>query len=206
MSSEVAETPGTIIRRLRICEGYARQRFYASEENGARPIHVKGNKRFDGYIDDDSFLPLPADTSGRALPAISAESEPFWTGFSRGELVLLRCTSCSKLVHYPVAGCVWCGAADLVPEAVDPAGQIYSFTVCYLEFGTGLHPPYVVAHIELSVQAGLRLIANVVNCRISDVHIGLPVDMIVVEGSQPLPFYQPHPASELPRAIVRGHR
>jgi uncharacterized OB-fold protein len=160
--------------------------------------------RFDGRVPDNTFLPVPENTNGRTLPGITPESKSFWDGFGEGQLVLLRCGSCRQLVHYPVAGCVHCGGADLVPEAVDSAGALYSFTVCYLEFGAGMQAPYVVGHIELAVQPGLRLITNVVNCRIRDVYIGMPLEMVVVPGEQPLPFYQPAETTQRHRADNGG--
>ena len=108
---------------------------------------------------------------------------------------MTRCGTCGSYIHYPVAGCEHCGAEALDPSEVEGRGVIYSFSVCYLEFGDGVVPPYVVAHVELAVQPGLRIVTNLVNCHIRDIRIDMPVRMIVVEGDQPLPFFEPDDAA-----------
>jgi uncharacterized OB-fold protein len=142
-------------------------------------------------VEDDTWLSAPATTAGRTRPDVTEESEAFWAGFADGKLVMTRCGNCERYTYYPVAGCVHCGSDQLHPTEIDAVGSIYSFTACYLEYGAGMQVPYVAAHIELAVQAGLRMVANIVNCRISEVRIGMAVRMLVVDGPQPLPFFEP---------------
>jgi uncharacterized OB-fold protein len=142
-------------------------------------------------VEDETWLSAPATTDGRTLPVVTAESEPFWKGLSDNRLIMMRCDNCMRYTYYPVAGCVNCGSDQLRPSEVDGRGTVYSFTVCYLEYGSGMQVPYVAAYVELGVQAGLRMIANIVNCKISEVFIGMPVLMMVIDGPQPLPFFEP---------------
>jgi uncharacterized OB-fold protein len=142
-------------------------------------------------VEDETWLTVPVSTDGRMLPVVTAESESFWKGFASNQLVMMRCDSCMRYMYYPVAGCVNCGSDQLKSTEIGGRGTVYSFTVCYLEYGSGMEVPYVAAHIELTVQKGLRMIGNVVNCKISEVFIGMPVQMLVVDGPQPLPFFEP---------------
>src|SRR5262245_24568185 len=95
----------------------------------------------DLMIDDDHELRVPPLVSGRAVPAATPESEPFWSGLARGEIVLLRCRACARFTYLAAPGCPWCGAPEMTPEAVDGRGTLYSFTVCYTEFGPGVETP-----------------------------------------------------------------
>jgi uncharacterized OB-fold protein len=152
------------------------------------PVRVEQNPV---RVEDETWLSAPASTDGRMIPDVTAESEAFWKGFGSNQLIMMRCDVCTRYTYYPVGGCVNCGSDQLTATEIDSRGTVYSFTVCYLEYGAGMQVPYVAAHIELSVQDGLRMIANIVNCKISEVFIGMPVQMIVVDGTQPLPFFEP---------------
>jgi uncharacterized OB-fold protein len=56
-----------------------------------------------------------------------------------------------------------------------------------------LEPPYAVAQIELEEQAGLRLIANILDCDPNDVRTGMPVEVTFedVEENFTLPQFRP---------------
>jgi uncharacterized OB-fold protein len=126
-------------------------------------------------VDDPTHLNVEVALHSRAVPMPTPESEAFWQGLAEDRLILACCGNCGRFTHYPVAGCSWCGSPDQHYEQVEPVGTIYSYTVCALPFGPGLTCPYVVAAVEPDSQPGLKLITNIVNCRIADVRIGLPV-------------------------------
>ena len=134
----------------------------------------------DLVIDDDHELVVPSSLVGRTVPALTPESEPFWEGLGRGAIVLQRCTECRRWTYLPTGGCPWCGAPELTHEAVDGRGELYSFTVCHLEFGPGTQPPYVVGIIAPDCEPGLRIVTNVVGCRIRDVRIAAPMEPVIV--------------------------
>jgi uncharacterized OB-fold protein len=143
-------------------------------------------------VDDPSYLYEPEDISERAVPVPTPESERFWAGLRFEELVLDRCVACHRFSHYPTGGCSWCGAPDAVPTKVDGVGSVYSFTVAELTFGPGMESPYVVVAVEPDCQPGLKLLGNIVNCRISDVVVGLRVRPRYVHSSGvSLLFFEP---------------
>jgi uncharacterized OB-fold protein len=143
-------------------------------------------------VEDDDFLPIPADLAGRAHSAVEPESEAFFGGLAEDRIVLQRCTECRRYTHFPVGGCMWCGSAAIAPAEVDGAGTLYTYTVSYLSFGPGVEPPYVVAYVELDCQPGLQVMTNIVNCRISDIRIGMHLEpRFVHDGDLTVVLYEP---------------
>jgi uncharacterized OB-fold protein len=141
---------------------------------------------------DDHELPVPAMVSGRAVPMVTSETAPFWEGLARGEIVLQRCGSCRRWNALPAAGCPWCGSPDVTYEVVDGRGELYSFSACYTEFGPGMQTPYVVGIVAPDCEPQIRIVTNVVGCRVRDVRIGARMCPVVVPSdSGHLLFYRP---------------
>jgi uncharacterized OB-fold protein len=148
-------------------------------------------------VEDDAFLGVPETLAGRAHPAVEPESEAFFSGVAKDAVVLQRCRDCRRYTHFPVGGCMWCGSARISPEEVDGRGSLYSYTVCYLSFGPGLEPPYVVAFVELDCQPGLQVMSNVVGCRISDLRIGMRLQpRFVHDDDLTVVLYEPETSEE----------
>jgi uncharacterized OB-fold protein len=123
---------------------------------------------------------------------VTPESEPFWDGLARGEIVLLHCRDCSRWTYLAGPGCQWCGSPEVVPEAVDGHGVLYSFTVCYVEYGPGLEPPYVVGIVAPDCEPEVRIVTNVVGCRVRDVRIDDAMTPVIVPTDVGhLLFYRP---------------
>lgn len=154
------------------------------------------NLNSDLVIDEDQELTVGPVIEGRAGPVVTPESEPFWNGLARGEVVLSRCRTCERLSYIAVPGCPRCGAADVVAEAVDGRGTLYTFTVCYVEYGPGLETPYVVGVVSPDCEPDVRIVTNLVGCRVRDVRIGATVvpEIVATEFGHLL-FYRPE-ASE----------
>lgn len=143
-------------------------------------------------MDDTQFLAVPETLAGRAHPSIEPETAAYFTALADGRIVLQRCTRCSRFTHFPVGGCVWCGHEDTADTEVDGRGSLYSFTVCYLSFGPGLEPPYVVAYVELDCQPGLQVMSNIVGCRIDEIRIGMRLrPRFVHDGDLSVVLYEP---------------
>jgi uncharacterized OB-fold protein len=132
------------------------------------------------------------------IPAADPETEPFWTGLARHEIVLQRCTSCSTWVHRPLSHCPNCWSAPLGHEKVDGFARIYTFSKVYRQFVPGVPSPYVVALVELDAQPGIRLLTNIVNCDFDDVKIGLEVGPVFrdIGDGVSLLYYAPRKSLE----------
>ena len=140
---------------------------------------------------------LPALPWTGPLPAADQESEAYWQGLARGEILIRRCPRCRWWVHPPLASCPKCGNPEVMPEAVSGAARLYSFSVVHREFAPGIKPPYVVGLAELSEQRGLRLYANIVNCREDQLLLDMPLQPVFFAITEDVTLLMFEPGSEL---------
>jgi uncharacterized OB-fold protein len=133
----------------------------------------------------------PAEQWERPLPHADNVSKPFWEAASRGELMIQRCPSGHRQ-FYPRAVCRVCGA-DPEWERASGRGTVHTFTVIRQNHARPFRDelPYVVAIVELD--EGVRMMGNVTDCPIEDVHIGMPVEvhMVDAEPGVAVPFWRP---------------
>jgi uncharacterized OB-fold protein len=135
------------------------------------------------------------------VPAPSPMTAFFWEGVARHELMILRCESCGRYVHYPRPICDACQGTALKGEKVSGKATIYSYAIVMQAF----HPhwvdllPYFVAEVELVEQPGLRLTTNIVGCDESDLAVGVPVQVVFTEVSPgvTLPLFELVPEGDL---------
>jgi uncharacterized OB-fold protein len=113
----------------------------------------------------------------RLLPLVTPENEHYWKGGARGELCFLCCDDCGHYVHPPSPLCPECLSRSLTPRAVSGRATVHTFTVNHQPWIPGFDPPYVVAIVEIEEQPSLRLTTNIVGCAVTDVEIGMPVQV-----------------------------
>lgn len=128
----------------------------------------------------------------RPLPLPNAETEPFWQGCTRGELLLQRCRSCQTYRHPPSPICArcWSPEHDWVPSS--GRGTVYSFVVVHHQFREWSgEVPYVTAIVELA--EGPRIVSNIVGVPHDQVKIGMPVGVFFEQASEEifLPLFRP---------------
>jgi uncharacterized OB-fold protein len=106
--------------------------------------------------------------------------QPFWDAIDQGMFVLACCSQCGRR-YARAQACSGCGAPLSAIEwaAADGRGTVKSFCI----FEKAYHPffetmvPYVVAIIRL--HEGVDIQTNLIDARLSEVHVGLPVRMVV---------------------------
>jgi uncharacterized OB-fold protein len=127
----------------------------------------------------------------RPRPAINQDTEFFWDGAKRGELLVQRCSSCGVLRHPPRTMCGECGSFDWEPLRASGRGVVYSFVLHHYPPVPGFDVPYAVALIEL--EEGTRLVSNVVGIPATEVRIGMPVevDFLKIDDELTLPVFRP---------------
>jgi uncharacterized OB-fold protein len=113
----------------------------------------------------------------RLAPAPTAETRDFWTGGSRGELLISRCHDCGHFFHPPGPACWRCRSTDVAPEPVSGRATVAAYTVNRQPWIPGLEPPYIVAMVELEDEPDVRLISNVVDVSMDGIRVGLPVEV-----------------------------
>ncbi len=118
-----------------------------------------------------------APTPRRVVPAPTTESQPFWDGCARGELLMQRCGACGRWWFPPSNRCQHCWSDEVGWHRLSGRAEVYSFTVFHRAYAAELAAqlPYVVAVV--TVEEGPRLITNVVGCDPDDVHVGMAVQV-----------------------------
>lgn len=144
-------------------------------------------------VGDDPYFEFPEGDWKGPIPVANPETAAYWAGLAVGQILILRCDDCNQWVHYPLAMCPLCHSFNLQPAQVSGEATVYSFTVVHRNFAPGVDPPYAVALVELKEQPGLRLMTNLVNCRESELHIGLRVRPIFkqIDDDTGLVFFEP---------------
>jgi len=125
------------------------------------------------------------------LPQPTRLSQPHWDGCKEGVLHVQRCTACDAYVFIPQPVCTHCQSDQLEWVASSGRGTVYSFTTVHRPPRPEFETPYVVAIIEL--EEGWHMLANPVECRPEDVHVGMPVEIVFRQMSEEisLPFFRP---------------
>ncbi len=102
-------------------------------------------------------------------------SKPFWEATREKKLLVQYCKVAGKYQTYVRPTSIFTGRRrDLEWREVSGRGELFSYTVAVRgphEFRG--HEPYLVVSVKLDV--GVLFIANMVNCAMEDVHIGMNV-------------------------------
>jgi uncharacterized protein len=109
----------------------------------------------------------------RVLPALNAETKPFWTGGENGQLLVYRCHACTRYFHPPAPVCFRCRSTDVAPEPVSGNATLATYTINVHQWFAGFPPPYVVAIVEIDEEPSVRLTTNIVGCAVDEVTIGM---------------------------------
>jgi len=129
----------------------------------------------------------------KPTPKPSPVSKTYWEKAAQQELWIQRCNDCSAYFFYPRVLCPECWGDNLQWSRVSGKGTIYTYTVVHR---SDLQPfaektPYVLAVVEL--EEGPRMTANVVNCPVDRVRIGMPVRVVFepTGDEHKLPQFEP---------------
>ena len=130
----------------------------------------------------------------KPVPAVDAESVPYWDGAKDGKLMIQHCRTTDQYFLY---------SRRLVPGVDDAAvewvqasgkGEVYSFTVAYAPAGAAFagDTPYVVACVTLD--EGARIMSNLVTDDPKSVRIGQRVEVFFDRVSEELTIPKFRPA------------
>jgi uncharacterized OB-fold protein len=92
-------------------------------------------------------------------PTSTPETQPFWDGAKRHELMLPRCRGCGKCHFYPRALCPFCWSTDLEWIKASGKGKLHTFSIPQRSV-MGITGPFIVAIVEL--EEGPRIATNVI--------------------------------------------
>jgi uncharacterized protein len=141
---------------------------------------------------DKRGAPSEIDGTMRVLPEPDSTTAFYWRAAREHRLDILRCGDCSRWVHYPREDCPACGGKKLAPERVSGRGVVHTFTIAHHP-GAGIEVPFILVLVELEEQAGLRVLANLLDCPLDRVRAGLRVEVTFqdVGGDVVLPQFRP---------------
>jgi uncharacterized protein len=128
----------------------------------------------------------------RTIPAPSPtpDTQPFWDAAAAGKLLVKRCTACGESHHYPRAICPFCGSDRTEWREASGRGTVYSYSVF-----RRAPIPYAIAYVTLD--EGVTLMTNVVDCDLDTIRIGQAVRVTFkpTDGGPPVPMFTPAPKS-----------
>jgi len=97
----------------------------------------------------------------RIIPQPTPETQHYWDGAKRGELLLQTCKSCSNTYFPPRPFCPECGSRDVEVVKASGKGRLYSYIINHMK-APGYEPPFAVAVVEL--EEGPRIMTNILEC------------------------------------------
>ena len=112
------------------------------------------------------------------LPRPTPDTQAFWDGCSKEQLLIQRCSECGRFQFYPRRICSTCLADPVEWIEASGRGSVKSFTIMRQAISPAYSDevPYVVALIEL--EEGPTMMSNVVECDPEKVTIGMPVEVV----------------------------
>lgn len=113
----------------------------------------------------------------RPAPQPTRESEEYWAGALRNQLLVQWCEHCSRHQFYPRAFCTSCLSDELQWVKVSGRGTIYTFTISRIAPSPAFQSllPYATAVVELN--EGVRLLTNILEPDLSKIVIGAEVEV-----------------------------
>ena len=135
------------------------------------------------------------DMALRPLPLADEASAGFWEAASAGRLDIQRCGHCRRWNHAPSLACPGCGSFDLAYETVSGRGTLFSWTVLQEAPAPGFRHmlPLIVGVVELAEQPHLVLAANILETRVDELKLGMPLEVVFekVTDEVTLPQFRP---------------
>lgn len=125
----------------------------------------------------------------RTLPAptVYPDNAQFWEAAGEGKLLVKKCEECSEVHYYPRPLCPFCGSARTAWQQASGKGTIYSVSVTRRAGPI----PYAIAYVTLD--EGVTLLTNIVDCDLDTAKIGDKVEVVFkpTDGGPPVPMFKP---------------
>jgi uncharacterized OB-fold protein len=122
---------------------------------------------------------------------------PFWEATRQKKLVIQYCKATGKYQHFPRPVSIFTGRRrDIEWREVSGKGTVFSYTIAHR--GPPAFQgkePYAIASVTLDV--GVNLIANLINCKAEDLKVGMKVKPYwhPLDNGEHLLMFQPDTAA-----------
>ncbi|WP_241839986.1 OB-fold domain-containing protein [Frankia sp. CcI49] len=121
-------------------------------------------------------MTAPVGTVG-IPPAVTEETEPFWTAAAEGRLLVEHCGACGAESFPPYGICRACRHRPVEFVEITERGRVYSFTVNHQRWLPGLEVPYAIVLVEFPGHPGVRVAGRLRGCAPEEVAIGAEVEV-----------------------------
>ena len=134
----------------------------------------------------------PAPPKPRPAPKPTPETQHFWDGARRGELLLQRCDDCGGAYFPPRPVCPTCASRAVSVFRASGRARLHSYTISHRP-APGFVPPYAIAVVELD--EGPRMMTNIVGCPqtpealVLDMPLGVSFERL--DDAISLPLFRP---------------
>lgn len=118
----------------------------------------------------------------RPVPYPSPETQPYWDGCKRHELMLPYCAGCEAFFFYPRQFCPTCFSWEIEWRTCSGKGTLHTFAIQFRAQMPGMKAPYVTAVVQLD--EGPRLMTNLVEVEPAlleqpeNIRCGVPVEVV----------------------------
>jgi uncharacterized OB-fold protein len=131
-------------------------------------------------------MPTPYQDRSHPAPTPYPEHQDFWEATARGELLIPNCSACGPY-WYPRPHCPHCGAPRSGLVRASGKGTVYSVSITRRAGPI----PYAIAYVTLD--EGITVLTNLVDCDLDSVKIGDRVELVFKpsDGGPPLPMFRP---------------
>ena len=130
-----------------------------------------------------------ADAYTGPIPKPTPETKPFWDAAKQHKLLIQRCGECGTLRHPPAPMCARCGSLELDTVESTGRGTVHSWIVSHHPTEPDAEPRVVIL---VDLEEGTRLVSNLIDAALDDVHNGMAVDLCFVDhGEVVLPQFLP---------------
>ena len=117
------------------------------------------------------------DATVGVAPAVTEETERFWSAAAEGRLVVEQCDDCGAYSFPPRGMCRNCHGRLLHPVEVKSRGRVYSYTVNYQRWMPDLEVPYTIVLVEFQDHPGVRVAGRLRGCPPEEAAIGMEVEV-----------------------------
>jgi uncharacterized OB-fold protein len=135
--------------------------------------------------------------NSKALPRPESRglTAPYWDAAKRHELVCQRCSQCSNWIFYPLEQCSVCFSTLLEWAPMSGNGRVFAFTIVHQPAHAGFEPEVPYAYAIVQLDEGVRMPTNIVECRVEDIMVDMPVTVVFDEVSPEWTLVKFKPAS-----------
>ncbi|HUI02914.1 MAG TPA: Zn-ribbon domain-containing OB-fold protein [Acidimicrobiales bacterium] len=140
------------------------------------------------------------------MPAVNAETAPWWEAAAAHRLVVQRCGACGTTRHPPGPVCPACRSEQAEWHELPGTGTVYTYTVVRQAFIPALADrlPYAVIAVELDDAGGARMVSNLVEAEPTEAAVGMAVEVVWEDMGPEVSVPRFRPAARAATTTQRG--